>query len=84
MLREILRHNPPLEARDTAHDGTALDWALHGSVNGWHVKSGDFGAVVTALLEAGATRRDPSPAVGSDAAHAAYQGRSQRSGGSAA
>jgi len=31
-----------------------LHWATHGSEHGWHRKSGDYPAVVEALLEAGA------------------------------
>ena len=54
MVREILRYNPPLELRGDDHDLPALGWALHGSEHGWHRKTGDYPAVVDALLAAGA------------------------------
>jgi len=56
MVRELLRGNSPLEARDGDYDGTPLGWAIHGSENGWFVKTGDYGATVALLLEAGAER----------------------------
>ncbi|HKC48671.1 MAG TPA: ankyrin repeat domain-containing protein, partial [Gemmatimonadales bacterium] len=55
MVREILRHNPPLDLRGDDHDLPALGWALHGSEHGWHSKTGDYPGVVDALLSAGAT-----------------------------
>jgi hypothetical protein len=53
LVRLILDRHPPLD--DTANDykGTPLDWALHGSENGWHAGSGDYAATVAALLDAG-------------------------------
>ncbi|MGH7581591.1 MAG: ankyrin repeat domain-containing protein [Gemmatimonadales bacterium] len=76
MMREILRHHPPLDLRDNAHNIPPLGWALHGSLHGWHAKDGDFGGVVTALIEAGAKTDNPPPLPtmeGSDAALAAYR-----------
>jgi ankyrin repeat protein len=54
MVREIVRYNPPLDLRGDDHDLPALGWALHGSEHGWHRKTGDYPAVVDALLIAGA------------------------------
>ncbi|HET7248885.1 MAG TPA: ankyrin repeat domain-containing protein [Gemmatimonadales bacterium] len=54
MVREILRYHPPLDLRGDDHDLPALGWALHGSEHGWHRKTGDYPAVVDALLAAGA------------------------------
>jgi len=55
MVREILRYQPPLEAgADEGFDGPPLGWAMHGSENGWHKATGDYGATVEALLRAGA------------------------------
>ncbi|MGH9829583.1 MAG: ankyrin repeat domain-containing protein, partial [Blastocatellia bacterium] len=54
MVREILRYHPQLELNDCDHGITALGSALHGSENGWHRDTGDYGATVEALLEAGA------------------------------
>jgi hypothetical protein len=53
MVQQILRYRPQLEL-DCAHGITALGCALHGSENGWHRNTGDYVAVVKALLEAGA------------------------------
>ncbi|HET9709031.1 MAG TPA: ankyrin repeat domain-containing protein [Gemmatimonadales bacterium] len=64
MVREILRYNPPLDLRGDDHDLPALGWALHGSEHGWHRKTGDYPAVVDALLAAGAKLPDNEFAVG--------------------
>jgi len=55
MARELLRHMPPLEVADNEHHAKPLGWAIHGSLHGWHRKTGDYGATVDALLQAGAT-----------------------------
>lgn len=54
MAREILRHNPPLELRDADFNSTPLGWAIYGSEEGWHCKTGNYPATVEALLRAGA------------------------------
>jgi hypothetical protein len=54
MARDILRHNPPLEANDADFKSTPLGWAIHGSEHGWHCRTGDYTATVEALLNAGA------------------------------
>jgi ankyrin repeat protein len=54
MAREILRHNPPLEMTDADFKSTPLGWAIHGSENGWHCETGNYGATVETLLDAGA------------------------------
>ena len=53
MVREILRYHPKLELSGE-HEVTALGSALHGSENSWHRDTGDYGATVEALLDAGA------------------------------
>lgn len=53
MVREILRYRPKLEL-SCEHKITALGSALHGSENSWHRDTGDYGATVEALLDAGA------------------------------
>jgi len=55
MARDILRHNPPLEATDADFQGTPLGWAIHGSEHGWHCRTGDYAGTVGALLNAGAS-----------------------------
>ncbi len=54
LVREILRHHPPLELKSHDYQMAPLGWALHGSENGWHRKTGDYAATLEALLEAGA------------------------------
>ncbi len=54
-VRLILRRNPPLD--DTSNDfkGTPVDWAVHGSQNGWARQNGDYVATLEALFGAGAS-----------------------------
>jgi Ankyrin repeats (3 copies)/Ankyrin repeat len=54
MTKVVLRHNPPLEAKDADFDGTPLGWAIHGSKNGWNCRTGDYAGTVEALIQAGA------------------------------
>ena len=54
MVKEILRHAPPLELKDRDFDGTPVGWAIHASKHGWHPESGDYAGTVEALLGAGA------------------------------
>jgi len=61
LVREILPHKPDLELRDSEHDGTPLDWALHGSQNGWRCKTGDYPGTVKLLIEAGAKVPELTP-----------------------
>jgi hypothetical protein len=65
MVSLLLRHRPPME--DTANDfnGTPLRWAIHGSENGWHRRSGDYPATTDGLLRAGA--KFPDEIGGTDA-----------------
>ena len=54
MVREILRHHPQIDRKDCQYELSALGSALHGSENSWHRDTGDYGATVEALLNAGA------------------------------
>lgn len=54
MTRRILSCDPPLEATDRSFHATPLGWAIHGSVHGWHARTGDYSAVAELLLRAGA------------------------------
>jgi ankyrin repeat protein len=65
MARLILRHKPPLEQRDPEYHATPLGWAIHGSLHGWHRKTGDYAAVVQALLQSGV--KPPEEIEGSEA-----------------
>ena len=54
MVRELLDHHAPLEIADDVFKLTPLGWAIHGSLHGWHCKTGDYGGTVETLLRAGA------------------------------
>ena len=54
MVREILRHHPPVEEKGCDFGIPAMGSALHGSMNSWHRDTGDYAATVGALLAAGA------------------------------
>jgi ankyrin repeat protein len=54
LVREILRHKPPIEDAENDFRATPLGWATHGSENGWYCKSGDYAGVVELLCAAGA------------------------------
>jgi len=54
MVRDILQHNPPLEDLDHHFAGTPLQWAMHGSENGWYRQSGDYPKTVQLIIGAGA------------------------------
>ena len=65
MARLILRHKPALEQHDPEYHATPLGWAIHGSLHGWHRKTGDYAAVVEALLQSGV--KPPEEIEGSEA-----------------
>src|ERR1043166_5176522 len=65
MAREILRYHPPLELTDRDFKSTPLGWAIHGSENGWHCRTGNYAGTVEALLQAGA--KPPEKAAGTEA-----------------
>ena len=54
MARDLLRHGAPMNVKGDEYNATPLGWARHGSVNGWHCKTGDYDGTIKALLEAGA------------------------------
>jgi ankyrin repeat protein len=54
LTSELLRHGPSLELTDSDYHGTALFWALYGSVHGARCRTGDYPGVVEVLLNAGA------------------------------
>jgi ankyrin repeat protein len=55
MARDLLRHGAPVNVKGDEYNATPLGWARHGSVNGWHSKTGDYDGTIKALLEAGAS-----------------------------
>ncbi len=77
MVRELIAHGAPLEARDKNHNGTPLDWAMHGSLHSWRSKDGRYVDVLELLLDAGAIApRDPDDLEMSDAARDVLERRS--------
>jgi ankyrin repeat protein len=54
MVGDLLRHGAPVNAVDSTFNGTPLGWTLHGSLNGWFRRSGDYPLSAKMLLEAGA------------------------------
>jgi ankyrin repeat protein len=68
IVRELLRYQAPVNVRGDRYNLPPLGWAAHGSMNSWHRKTGDYAAVVEALLNAGANPADvPTTLQGSDA-----------------
>jgi ankyrin repeat protein len=50
----LLKLNPPLELKDNDFNCTPLQWAMHGSENGWHKRDGDYAEVARLLIKSGA------------------------------
>ncbi len=65
VVQALLRSSPLLEDAENDFHATPLGWATHGSEHGWHSETGDYPAVVEALLDAGA--KHPDIASGRDA-----------------
>jgi ankyrin repeat protein len=55
LVRLILARGPSLDDRTNDYQGSAADWALHGSESGWNLPSGDYAAALGLLLDAGVT-----------------------------
>ena len=51
LVRLILTYNPPIENADNDYKVTPLNWAIHGSQNGWYREAGDYPATVEACLK---------------------------------
>jgi ankyrin repeat protein len=64
MVQLIVQHHPDLENAVNDYKSKPIGWAIHGSENGWHRETGDYGATVEALLTAGA--RLPESVQGSE------------------
>jgi hypothetical protein len=54
MVRQLLSYKPPINDADNDFNATPLGWATHGSVHGWHRRTGDYAATVELLCAAGA------------------------------
>ncbi|HEY6228008.1 MAG TPA: ankyrin repeat domain-containing protein [Verrucomicrobiae bacterium] len=53
-VKLLLERRAPLELTDNDFQATPLQWAMHGSENGWHCDEGDYPEVARLLLDAGA------------------------------
>jgi ankyrin repeat protein len=54
MVAEILKYGPPLEDAENEFRAAPLGWLAHGSVHGWHCKTGDYPGAAELLCAAGA------------------------------
>jgi ankyrin repeat protein len=67
MLADLLRHDPPINARDRQYDGTPMDWLIHGALNPWRgIFTGRHGECARLLLDAGAQMDEASLPTGDD------------------
>jgi ankyrin repeat protein len=78
LVRALLRSNPSLEDAENDFHATPMGWATHGSEHGWYRKSGNYPAVVEALLEAGA--RLPETISGTEAVKAMLRNHGGKDG----
>jgi len=68
MMRAVLKHHPPLEARDRDHDGTAMGWLIHGAIGGWKgIATRRHDECAPLLLDAGLTVDEAALPTGHDA-----------------
>jgi ankyrin repeat protein len=67
MMAEVLRHDPPIAARDRQYEGTAMDWLIHGALAPWGFSTGHHAACAALLLCAGAHVDEASLPTGHDA-----------------
>lgn len=67
MIKEVLRCNPPIDARDRQYQGTAMDWLIHGALRPWGFSSGRHGECAQLLIGAGAQADETSLPTGDDA-----------------
>ena len=67
MMEEVLRHDPPIDARDRQFHGTAMGWLIHGALNPWGFSTGRHGECAHLLLGAGARVDEASLPTGHDA-----------------
>lgn len=67
MMADVLRYDPPLDARDRQFNGTAMDWLIHGAQNPWSFSSGRHVECARVLLDAGVGFDEASLPTGNDA-----------------
>jgi ankyrin repeat protein len=74
MLEHVLRHNPPIDARDRQFHGTPMGWLIHGSLNPWGMSTGRHDECARLLLDAGAQVDEASLPTGHDAVDQVLRG----------
>jgi ankyrin repeat protein len=68
MVRAVLKHDPPLDAGDRDHDGTAMGWLIHGAIGGWKgIATDRHDECAPLLLAAGLTVDEAALPTGHDA-----------------
>lgn len=67
MVKEVLKYDPPLSARDRQFKGTPMDWLIHGALNPWGFSTGRHRECAGLLLDAGAQVDESSLPTGHDA-----------------
>jgi ankyrin repeat protein len=68
MMRDVLRHDPPLDVGDRDHDGTAMGWLIHGAIGGWKgIATDRHDECAPLLLAAGLTVDESALPTGHDA-----------------
>ena len=73
LVRLILQRKPSLDETNNDFKGTPVDWAVHGSENGWDRQNGGYAATLNALFDAGAPI--PSRPGGTEAVQAVLRQR---------
>jgi ankyrin repeat protein len=67
MLREVLRHGPPLDLRDRDFGGTAMGWVINGAAGHWRgISTAKHDACARLLLDAGAQVDETALPTGND------------------
>jgi ankyrin repeat protein len=67
MMNDILKYDPPINARDRQFKGTPMDWLVHGALNPWGFSTGRPDECARLLLDAGAQLDEASLPTGHDA-----------------
>jgi ankyrin repeat protein len=54
MARALVERGAPVDVKGDDYDGTPLGWTIHGSLHGWHCRTGDYAGTAQVLIDAGA------------------------------
>jgi ankyrin repeat protein len=68
MVRDVLAHDPPLDARDHDHNGPPMGWAINGALHQWRgISTGRHADCARLLLDAGCEVDESALPTGDDA-----------------